>query len=361
MLLRRQNQRGFTLIELLVVIAIIAVLIALLLPAVQQAREAARRSQCKNNLKQLGLALHNYHDTFNYFPRLVQGSVRDSNNGVGWRSYSAHAMVLPYIDQAPLYSSIDFNVNSCCNNGGAAYHMTDARTIDNPAGPNPTTVRLDRIRLAAFVCPSDQKSPIGGPNNYAVCGGPNKTFNITEGEQNGAFNALPWLNISAMSDGTSNTIFMGEILQTGTGGSPTSQTKLSEVRDGGGIAPDGQTNGQSSYPNGLVQTTVNGWATSCAGNGINGNRVGDGWYHGQTGRTGYNTLLGINSRFPNCTFHCGGCHFDGSVLIGSRSLHTGGAHALLGDGTVRFLSENLDWITYQRLGARNDGEVVGEF
>ena len=103
---RRDQRGGFTLIELLVVIAIIAVLIALLLPAVQQAREAARRTQCKNNLKQLGLALHNYHDVFTIFPRGTSGPVIEGLGGDGWRTYSAHAMILPYIDQAPLYSMV---------------------------------------------------------------------------------------------------------------------------------------------------------------------------------------------------------------------------------------------------------------
>ena len=354
MLLRSRNQRGFTLIELLVVIAIIAVLIALLLPAVQQAREAARRSQCKNNLKQLGLALHNYHEVTNFLPRLNQGS-RYDGTGDGWRSFSAHAMILPYMDQAPLYNKINFSVNACCDNGGGPYNMESAG--------NPTGIQLNTLGpIPGFVCPSDQRVDTPGPNNYAVCEGPNKTFNISNNEQNGAFNRTPWVSFAGFPDGLSNTIFMGEICKSGAGGSPTSQTVLSEARNGSGIAPDGQTNGASSYPNGLTKATVDGWGTAClAVASVNGNRVGGSWYHGESGRTGYNTLLGINSRFPNCSFHCGGCHYDGSVLIGARSLHTGGAHHLLGDGAVKFISENLDWVTYQRLGARNDGEVVGEF
>ena len=89
---------------------VIAILIALLLPAVQQAREAARRTQCRNNLKQLGLAIHNYHDNFNMFPRMVQGPAINSTRGDEWRNYSAHAMILPYVDQAPLYNQLNFNL-----------------------------------------------------------------------------------------------------------------------------------------------------------------------------------------------------------------------------------------------------------
>src|ERR1700709_2477916 len=105
-MLTRNRRTGFTLIELLVVIAIIAVLIALLLPAVQQAREAARRSQCKNNLKQLGLAMHNYHDTYKVFPTASGG------NG-----FSPHARILPYVDQAPLYGTLNFLTTTAISQG----------------------------------------------------------------------------------------------------------------------------------------------------------------------------------------------------------------------------------------------------
>src|SRR5262245_42410440 len=119
---RRRRASAFTLIELLVVIAIIAVLVALLLPAVQQAREAARRSQCKNNLKQFGLALHNYHEAFSTFPMAEtnpsNGPACNGGPGAGWCGFSVHVMLLPYLDQGPLYNQINFLINACSYNTG---------------------------------------------------------------------------------------------------------------------------------------------------------------------------------------------------------------------------------------------------
>eukprot|EP00475_Leptophrys_vorax_P003448 TRINITY_DN12047_c0_g1_i1.p1 TRINITY_DN12047_c0_g1~~TRINITY_DN12047_c0_g1_i1.p1 ORF type:complete len:244 (-),score=19.27 TRINITY_DN12047_c0_g1_i1:451-1107(-) len=196
---RPARSRGFTLIELLVVIAIIAVLIALLLPAVQQAREAARRTQCKNNLKQFALALHNYHDTFTLFPRAVNGSIYDGQ-GDGWRSYSAQAMMLPYIDQAPLYNQINFSANACCDNGG---------------GPANNDAVMGKIKIGAFVCPSSEvPGNITAPNSYAVCNGSNTGFDAdqNQGQQNGMFNRYQLVRMGDCTDGTSNTIFASEIL-----------------------------------------------------------------------------------------------------------------------------------------------------
>ena len=345
---RFKLRRGFTLIELLVVIAIIAILVALLLPAVQQAREAARRSQCKSNLKQFGIALHNYHDVNTVFPRFGHGSTLDGAGGDGWRSFSAHAMILPYVDQAPLYETIDFNINACCN------------------GPNNDAL-LNNIKIAAFRCPSDSPpSNMGAPNNYAVCMGPNFGFSadVNQGQQNGAFNRHAVVNFAAITDGTSNVIAASEIITTDQGGAPGTQEELSRVREGQSIT--GEYSNPRAWPRGgtpaITEANVRTWeAAASAITAINGNRVGDKWFHGEPMRTAYNTLLTPNSKTPNASFHCGGCHYDGGGLFGARSKHTGGVHAVLCDGAVRFISENIDWTTYQALGGRNDGTEVGDF
>lgn len=341
-------RRGFTLIELLVVIAIIAILVALLLPAVQQAREAARRSQCKSNLKQFGVALHNYHDVNNILPRFVFGSIHDGAGGDGWRSFSAHAMLLPYMDQAPLYEQIDFNINACCN------------------GPNNDAL-LNNVKIAGFRCPSDSPpSNMGAPNNYAVCMGPNMGFSadVNQGQQNGAFNRHERVDFAAIGDGTSNTIAASEIITTDQGGAVGSQEELSRVRNGQSIT--GEWANPRAWPRGgtpaIDEATALNWAQAGAAiTSINGNRVGDKWFHGEPMRTAFNTLITPNSEFPNVSFHCGGCHYDGGGLFGARSKHTGGVHTLMCDGAVKFISDTIDWTTYQALGGRNDGTEVGDF
>ena len=345
------RKRGFTLIELLVVIAIIAVLIALLLPAVQQAREAARRTQCKNNMKQFALALHNYHDTYTKLPHSVMGSIYDNGDGTGWRSFSAQAYILPYIDQAPLYNSINFNANACCDNGG---------------GPANNDAILGSRKITAFLCPSDDPpSYLGAPNNYAVCNGSNTGYDTdpNQGQQNGMFNKNQNVSLSSATDGTSNTILAAEFITTNQGSAPGTQAALSIVREGASVKGE-YNNPRATTQSGAAITLQNlqTWGQAClAITNTNGNNIGDHWYHGESGRTVFNTLLTPNSKYPNCSFHCGGCHYDGGVLIGSRSKHVGGTHHTMADGSVRFISENIDWNTYQALGSRNGGETVGDF
>jgi prepilin-type N-terminal cleavage/methylation domain-containing protein/prepilin-type processing-associated H-X9-DG protein len=350
--MKKSRMRGFTLIELLVVIAIIAILIALLLPAVQQAREAARRSQCRNNLKQLGLALHNYHDNFSVFPRGTTGPVIEGNDGAGWRAYSAHAMILPYIDQAPLYATvadaIQQNRRACCDGTASA-------------GENAPWL-LDNRRIPAFVCPSDPARPSGPQaiNNYAMSNGANKGWAVPAIDQNGVFNRTVVVRIADILDGTSNVIAVSEIINAPTGEGLTSPGGRAGVREGNGIA--GGNAAPWSVSSGITKANVDAWGTAAAAiTTINGNVVGERWFRGQSARTLFNTLLTPNSQWPNTTFHCAGCNYDGPGLHGARSRHTGGVHALLVDGSVRFVGENVDWAVWQAAGARADGVTLGEW
>ncbi len=189
-----RSRRGFTLIELLVVIAIIAVLIALLLPAVQAAREAARRSQCVNNLKQMGLAAHNYHSTAGCFPL---GAGKNSFGGLTdyhpWTGWSAQSMMLTYLEQGPLYNSANFNWSP--TNGGISYQLNT--TVTNAV-------------ISAFLCPSDGFAGKANINSYYACYGATVEFGGFESFQppqtTGLYCQYTSYSVADCTDGTSNTI-----------------------------------------------------------------------------------------------------------------------------------------------------------
>ena len=334
----RLARRGFTLIELLVVIAIIAILIALLLPAVQQAREAARRTQCKNNLKQFGLALHNYHDSHRAFPRLTHGT-QGTGFGNEWRGHSAHVMLLPYIDQAPLYNQVDFG-----------FHAETDGAAPDPAPTNITVFRQQTIE--AFNCPSDNPFPGGGTfNSYGVSTGSHfDSWGNNADSWTGFFHKRFTTRIRDALDGASNSIMMGEFLHGDNSGAYVLEQDV--VR---GVAYSGT----RLKPTVADLTT---YGNACAA-GI-GNHVsypGSNFYRGMMYESGINTVAPPNWRFANCN-ECGGCgNGDNNGVYPARSRHEGGAHLLLGDGAVRFISENIDLNTYQSLGTIKGNDVVGEF
>lgn len=297
---RSRSTRGFTLIELLVVIAIIAVLIALLLPAVQQAREAARRSQCKNNLKQLGLAMHNYHDVFNVFPV--------GQHNCCWGTWMV--AILPYIEQAPLFQLYQ-------NSGG-----NDATGPRYSSAPNTTQVTTKR--LAVLTCPSDKDSrPFGNitSHNYVVNFG---NTGYSQGTVNGVtFKGAPFGNLKAYgfrdcTDGTSTTLLMAEVLQ-GNG---------SDLR---GFSWWGDACEFTTYltPNSNIPDRI--------------------------------YTIGFCNNQPDRNLPCDVSTTANPTMFGSRSMHEGGVQVIMCDGSSKFVSENIDLNTWRSLGTTQGGEVVGEF
>ncbi|GAB4141819.1 MAG: DUF1559 domain-containing protein [Planctomycetaceae bacterium] len=320
-----KRRRGFTLIELLVVIAIIAILIALLLPAVQQAREAARRSTCKNNLKQYGIGLHNYHETYDMFPLGGNNGWSGNQQQIGWQ-----VRLLPFMEQSVIFQQLNFN------SGGVVVHQN---VQGKPA-------RQHQVPYA--LCPSDydQEAVNSGwaQTNYGGSLGSQRTTsassscnifltagvnyetpggNATHGNTSratgisGMFGRLnPKIDISSVKDGTSNTIHVGEILP-------------------------------------HCHDHTGGW-----------------WYYNGMGTAHSSTSVPINTMTtcpdasPQEKAKFGGvctAKNNWNISWGFRSRHTGGAHFLFVDGKVKFLSENINYETYQRLGGRRDGKVVGEY
>lgn len=319
-----RHPKAFTLIELLVVIAIIAVLIALLLPAVQQAREAARRTQCRNNLKQLGLAMHNYHDTFNRFPRATFWQSGTFNAATGLyttpvpRNYSWVSMILPYFDQAPLYNQINFNL--------PAWNQT--------VGGKP----LQQHTFNALMCPSDDgfsgtsnRFNIGW-TNYAVAGGI-EWWNRPGHPLQCMFSLNTAVRLTDVKDGTSNTIAIAETSSRGFEPNPGVR---GDWKVGGGRPRGGDAN-NSVFRSCLVSTSMEGTvaATAQPNGGAGGAMMPDGsapvgfWFLGgypYAMEPVYFYLWGFNNNWP-----------------GASSFHTGGMHVVMADGAVRFLSDNIDY------------------
>ncbi len=337
--MRRVRRLGFTLIELLVVIAIIAILIALLLPAVQQAREAARRTQCKNNLKQLGLAIHNYESTYKTCPagKMSLGYTATALAGTApdplIRNGSGHALLLPYIEQGPLYNRLNFSAafGNWRAGQGAAIPLAQPESV--AAGH----AQLSTTPLQALLCPTDfvpSETPVANyqpdisatsPYNYARTSyefvSPANTYRypnyhrVLATDARYMFGENSYSSFRDVTDGLSNTLMMAEVtLRTFNGKSPAWLYSGSLMV---GTDPVGAYN--ATFP----PAGLNIWNYN---NNVNSNIVGmrASWYN-------------------------------------TASLHTGGVQAVLGDGTVRFLSQNIDRVTLTNLCREGDGNPIGEF
>jgi prepilin-type N-terminal cleavage/methylation domain-containing protein/prepilin-type processing-associated H-X9-DG protein len=374
--MHKRYRRGFTLIELLVVIAIIAVLIALLLPAVQAAREAARRAQCTNNLKQIGLALHNYHTSMDRFPMAVSKNPlwgpgdTDGQWGYGrWTGWSAQALLLGYMEQTPLYNAANFALGPGA--GGGMLGSFPNSTIYNSV-------------INTFLCPSDPNADFDRSNSYFASIG--STTYESPINTSGMFAVWTSYGLRDCTDGSSNTIAFAESLtgQDAAGfGYGTQQNTASGSQYRGNVgttAADPGTGGQGADDPQLfygkacqflyasansaaviqgLQNCAKGWSSSSA---TYSTMRGFCWADANGGWTYCNIIQTPNhdSVFSGggCRFGSGGDGIDSSFSYAVSSNHPGGANMLMTDGSVHFIKDGVSRLTWWALGTRNGGEVI---
>lgn len=324
--------KGFTLIELLVVIAIIAILIALLLPAVQQAREAARRSTCRSQLKQLGVALHNYHEVHGCLPGNEMGCVYDENRTTNncWEGWSGLAMILPFIDQAALYEQADFT------------QYWDTTTPNNRA--------VNRATPNVFQCPSDPWSggkPRGdsGPASYCLSAGPTSTWHLVRPV--GPFSRQSSVRFTDVKDGTSQTIAASEVK---IGGNARERDDAWRVTGIGALTSTGMYHNRAFSASTANLTRINNYFATCQGLKTTGafhsdsDDVGRFWASGRVlWGPWFNTLITPN-KGPHCDQDTSVTTMD---IKTAQSHHTGGVNVLMLDGAVDFVGDSIDqriWI-----------------
>lgn len=358
----RNRVLGFTLIELLVVIAIIAILIALLLPAVQQAREAARRTQCKNNLKQIGIALHNYHDTHSCLPPMkTWDNEKDCPGGTPWDNlggFSWRVMILPFVEQSVMYNQINF----------ATVQSQAACT-----GSGPVWAQITNKAIPGYLCPSDSTPAIIGTNagaNYGAVVSASARSKLNFGNASGSIpferlaavfqmsagpTAAVKVRLDDIKDGTSNTIAVAEIFR----------ARRTAIRAGGGFGLDGSGRCYRWMVEGACEVT---------GTLGRGGALGDmaGGFQASGGNPGGNLQVGAttaqtgdggpnDNRADQASWNGENDEAAHDGFRPASSLHTGGVQVLLGDGSVKFSSNNVDSNVWNAAHSRSGGEVMGEW
>jgi prepilin-type N-terminal cleavage/methylation domain-containing protein/prepilin-type processing-associated H-X9-DG protein len=360
----RSRTRGFTLIELLVVIAIIAILIGLLLPAVQKVREAAARMKCQNNLKQMGLASHNYESAYGYLP--PQHGTVNINGAYYSNDASPQALILPFVEQANKYNQFNFNYKT--------WNDTDVVTGTFTPGPTGLGINLAaRIQdVPIYLCPSDPSGTIRGayqPNtkdltypegrlNYLGCLGATSHFlstspgagifcpgSVSSGQQ------LRGTTITGITDGTSNTALFAESIRTTDTWPHVSgiRTNTVVILDSSvGAGPDNDGRGIPSCATGAP------WTSSISYAGLEFDR--DLWattFYTHTLPPNWNRKVSSGTQQYNCG-DTAIVHFH----VAASSYHTNGVNVVMADGSVRFVPDAVDFPSWQAMGSRAGGEVI---
>lgn len=340
-----RQQNGFTLIELLVVIAIIAILVALLLPAVQQAREAARRSSCKNNMKQMGLALHNYHDVHGVMPYCTGNPGGTSTPAINYATnHTGYIMLLPYIEQATLYDRFNFEAatGKYQGSGNCGTSGSVPATLAGVEADIDANILLGANVIQTFLCPSDPGKPTRVSNCVSRSGGGGGS---TMSPQPETAKTSYGFSVSLANGGTQ---WSRETSGTNAMFGVNSNCNFRDITDG------------TSNTIAMAETTLEIYQS--AHEPITW--IGPGW--SKFGVNMQHSLAGINE------WRC--CTWDATPFTTNQgrfgrngsggfpgSNHPGGIHVVLGDGSVRFLSENIAYTTRVNLARISDGQVIGEF
>jgi prepilin-type N-terminal cleavage/methylation domain-containing protein len=349
----KKTRPGFTLVELLVVIAIIGILVGLLLPAVQAAREAARRMQCGNNVKQLALAVHNYESAFKTCGRLATRGATGWGQDSSWNGFSPHCGILPYIEQGSLFTQIYF----LDTRDGQYPHYAYQPWQGTKTAPGTTmnTNQVGQTKLSAFLCPSDgayADTFWKGNNNYGwssgSCGGWNT--GAQNERPNGFFDRFHDTSLGEIKDGLSNTIMIAEFLKGDASGAKF-------TRAGDFATVNSTASGRFSF---WTQAQLDTYGLATASGAGQNSEAGNLWMAPGHYNSAINTLAPPNWKNNSASWDagCSGCQGDHDGVFPSRSSHTGGAQHGMGDGSVQFISSSVSLDAYQALGSAKFGDAA---